>query len=237
MHNFYCPDILSSLELSEEESAHAVRVLRLSAGDTIRIFDGNGHIYMAIIEHAHAKHTKIRITETVFVPKNRNYRIHIAIAPTKNADRLEWFVEKACEIGVDRITPLICRYSERKNSKTERLQKIIIAAIKQSQQAYLPLLDEATPFDKLMGMLDNEQRFIAHCYDDQTKIELADMCEENKDVVIAIGPEGDFSEEEVNIAIRNNFKAVALGKNRLRTETAGVVATHTIHVLNQLKRN
>jgi 16S rRNA (uracil1498-N3)-methyltransferase len=234
MHHFYCPHILSSLQLTEEESVHAIRVLRLGIGDTIRIFDGNGHIYNAVIEQAHPKHTSVRISDTLLVPKNRNYRIHIAIAPTKNLDRIEWFVEKVCEMGVDRITPLICRYSERKICKTDRLHKIMVAAIKQSQQAYMPVLDDAMDFSEWLSSSESEQKFIAHCYDDNTKKELANAYISGKDVVVGIGPEGDFSEEELKKAFEKGFKSVSLGETRLRTETAGIVACHTIHVVNQL---
>lgn len=234
MHHFYCPHILSSLQLTEEESVHAIRVLRLGIGDTIRIFDGNGHIYDAVIEQAHPKHTSVRISDTLFVQKNRNYHIHIAIAPTKNSDRLEWFVEKVCEMGVDRITPLICRYSERKICKTDRLHKIMVAAIKQSQQAYMPVLDDAMDFSEWLASSESEHKFIAHCYDDNAKKELANAYISEKDVVVGIGPEGDFSEEELKKAFEKGFKSVSLGETRLRTETAGIVACHTIHVVNQL---
>ena len=234
MHHFYCPDIHSSLQLTEEESAHAIRVLRLGIGDEIEVFDGNGHICTAIIEQAHPKHTSVRITQTSNIPKNRNYTIAIAIAPTKNMDRLEWFVEKACEIGIDRITPIICHYSERKICKTDRLHKIIISAIKQSHQAYMPILDETMTFDEWLSTVHAEQKCIAHCYKDATKIELTKKDVINKNISLAIGPEGDFSEKEIKKALQKGFTSVSLGENRLRTETAGIVACHTIHVLNQL---
>ncbi len=235
MHSFYCPSIINNPILSEEESNHAVRVLRLVNGDDIRIYDGIGNIYLAKITQAHHKHTICEIIDTTHIPKPRNYSVQIAIAPTKNIDRLEWFVEKVCEIGIDRITPLFCRFSERKQLKTERLHKISIAALKQSQQAYLPIIDEGIEFNKWIKNIEYEQRFIAHCYKNYDKKDLTKACLASKNTIIAIGPEGDFSEEEILLASNNNFVSISLGENRLRTETAGIVACHIVHIINQIK--
>lgn len=229
---FYCPDIRLSTMLSEEESQHAVRVLRLQAGDEIELVDGTGGYYKAIITSPHPKHCVFEVRETFQEYGKRDFKLHIAIAPTKNIERLEWFIEKCTEIGIDEITPLLCRFSERKIIKTERLEKIIVSAAKQSLKAYFPVLNPIVSFQEFIKKTYTEHKFIAHCYDSDKKL-LQHLCPRSADVTIMIGPEGDFSLEEVQYAIENNFQPISLGKNRLRTETAGVVACHTISLINE----
>ncbi len=229
---FYCPDIQFSNSLSEEESKHAVRVLRLQAGDNIEIVDGVGGYYKAKITNPHPKHCEFEVYETYTEFGKRNYKLHIGIAPTKNIERVEWFIEKCTEIGIDEITPLLCRFSERKIIKPERLEKIIVSAAKQSLKAYFPKLNPLIGFNDFLAKADASQKFIAHCYDLE-KEPLQKICERSADTLILIGPEGDFSQEEVELAISKQFKAVSLGSSRLRTETAGVVACHTVSLINE----
>ena len=200
-------------------------------GDTITIVDGVGGFYNATIINPHPKHCAFEITRTVLEVGKRDYKLHIAIAPTKNIERLEWFIEKATEIGIDEITPLICRFSERKIIKAERLEKIIVSAAKQSVKAYFPTLNSMCTFDELMKNHQASQKFIAHCYDEDKKL-LQTEIQKSSDVLILIGPEGDFSKEEVQKAISLGFRPISLGNSRLRTETAGVVACHTVAIIN-----
>jgi 16S rRNA (uracil1498-N3)-methyltransferase len=229
---FYAPDILTDNTLPQEESGHCVRVLRKKEGDEILITDGKGHFFDAEIVAANPKHCLINITETRTEPKPWSNNIHIAFAPTKNMDRIEWFTEKTTEIGIDRFTPLLCRYSERKEIKLPRIEKILVSAMKQSQKAYLPLLDEMTPFLKFIKQPFEGRKFIAHCYPQEKQL-LKSTYKPHENVLILIGPEGDFSEQEVAEAIKEGFEPISLGNSRLRTETAALVACHTIQILNQ----
>ena len=229
---FYVPNLTLNNVLPEEESQHAVKVLRLQVGDFITVVDGDGGFYNAKITNPHPKHCAFEITETIQEYGKRDYKLHIAIAPTKNIERLEWFIEKATEIGIDEITPVICRFSERKIVKEERLEKIIVSAAKQSVKAYFPKLNPLCTFDELMKNHQADQKFIAHCYDEDKKL-LQNEIQKYSDVLILIGPEGDFSKEEVQKAVSLGFIPVSLGNSRLRTETAGVVACHTVAVVNQ----
>ncbi|MCD7971422.1 MAG: 16S rRNA (uracil(1498)-N(3))-methyltransferase [Candidatus Azobacteroides sp.] len=231
MYIFYTPHILTDHTLPEDESRHAVKVLRLRDGDMILQTDGQGTFYKTKIINAHQKHCLTEIVEVLPQKQERDFRIHIAVAPTKNMDRFEWFAEKATEIGIDEITPLRCRFSERKEMKTERIEKILVAGMKQSQKAFLPKLNPLVDFALFMNAQLPEQRFIAHCYEDISKIPLKDAYEKGKDVVILIGPEGDFSPDETELAVTNKFRPVSLGNSRLRTETAALVACHTIHLM------
>ncbi len=252
MNLFYAPDIAQTLSLPEEESQHCVKVLRMKAGDRIHIIDGVGGLYEAQITEAHPKRTQVEILSVQTEYGRRPFRLHLAVAPTKNIDRFEWFVEKATEIGFDELTPICCRYSERKIIKPERIEKILVSAAKQSLKAYVPRLNPMTTFKdfvahilspSLRGTSEaegvnnsqlstlNSQLFIAHCYD-QPKQHLFNVCPPASDVVVMVGPEGDFSEEEVELALRNSFQAITLGESRLRTETAGVVACHLVTVAN-----
>jgi len=222
MHLFYVPDYAGGV-LSEEESLHAVKVLRLQSGDVIHLLDGKGGMHQAVITFPHPKKCTYQIEKSVFEHGKRDYRLHIAIAPTKNIERFEWFVEKVVEIGVDEITPLLCRYSERKVLKTDRIEKIIVSAAKQSLKAYMPTLNPLIPIQLFLKQTNAEAKFIAHCREED-KAEFRHQIKDQKDICILIGPEGDFSEEEVSRAIEAGFMPVSLGESRLRTETAGVVA-------------
>ncbi len=226
---FYVPNLASGNVLPEEESQHAVKVLRLQVGDLIEIVDGKGGFYKAKILNPHPKHCGFEITESCLDYCKRKYKLHIAIAPTKNIERLEWFIEKATEIGVDEITPIICRYSERKIIKHERLERVIISASKQSIKAFFPNLNPLCTFDELLKNHSASEKYIAHCYD-QEKSLLQNLCKDSKDVLILIGPEGDFSKEEVQSASLRGFTPISLGDSRLRTETAGIVACCTIAI-------
>jgi 16S rRNA (uracil1498-N3)-methyltransferase len=232
MQIFYAPDIESTLVLPEEESSHCVRVMRLAEGDEIMITDGKGNFYQASITNAHPKHCQVEITSSWQPEKPWDAYIHIAVAPTKNMDRMEWFAEKATEIGIDEITCLNCRFSERKEVKTARLGKILVSAMKQSQKALLPQLNGMTDFKQFVRQPFNGRKFIAHCEEGEKPL-IKSIYRPGENVLILIGPEGDFSPEEIKSAEENGFEAISLGKSRLRTETAALTACHTIHVLNQ----
>lgn len=231
MYLFYVPDIATNHCLSEEESGHCVRVLRYTKGDEILLTDGQGSTYTARITNPHPKHCEFEIISQEKQAKGHDFYLHIAIAPTKNVERLEWMVEKCTEIGVDEITPLLCRFSERKQLRTDRLQKIVLSAAKQSLTPYLPKLNELTPYDTFIRQANEQDKFIAHCYKEDKK-ELKNEISRGRDVLVLIGPEGDFSEQEIHDALQLGFVPVSLGNSRLRTETAGVVACHTAILMN-----
>lgn len=232
MQLFYLPEINDQqVTLSPDESKHAVKVLRLSEGDQLRIVDGKGGFYHATISDPNPKKCTIRIEEVQHEFGKKNFRLHIAIAPTKNIDRLEWFLEKCTEIGIDEITPILCEHSERKIIKPERLEKILVAAMKQSVKAYLPKLNELTGFKDFIQQEYGANKYIAHCYEGE-KRHLKNRVKQGEDVLILIGPEGDFSPTEVEIAQKNGFEEISLGDARLRTETAGVVACHIVNLAN-----
>lgn len=228
MHVFYTPDIQKNLELPEEEAQHCVRVLRLNIGDEITLTDGNGNFYRAEITAATNKRCLVKILETIPQEPLWSGHLHIAMAPTKNMDRNEWFAEKATEIGFDELTFLNCRFSERKVIKMERIEKIVISAIKQSLKARLPRLNEMTDFEKFIIQEFTGQKFIAHCYEGEKPL-LKNILKPGEDALVLIGPEGDFSEEEVTKAIEKGFQPISLGKSRLRTETAALVATMVVN--------
>ena len=233
---FYAPDMPLDTILPEQESQHCIRVLRKQTGDIIDITDGKGYFYQAQITDAHPKRCQVAIVaDRLFQPYWKNF-IEIAIAPTKNLDRMEWFAEKATEIGINKITFLKTRFSERKELKTDRIQKILISAMKQSEKAVLPELQEMTDFKRFIIQPFNGQKFIAHCYPQEKEL-LSKALRPNENVLILIGPEGDFSEEEVGLALQNGFQAISLGESRLRTETAAISACLTVQVLNQLILN
>ncbi|WP_196890536.1 16S rRNA (uracil(1498)-N(3))-methyltransferase [Aureivirga marina] len=222
----------TQFEFDKNESKHIVRVLRKKEGDTLYITNGNGFLFVGKITFANDKHCMVSIEEIIEKPKTWNYHLHLAVAPTKLNDRYEWFLEKAVEIGVDEITPIICDHSERKVIKKERMEKIILSAMKQSLKYTLPKLNDPI---KLSQFLDNDfesQKFIAHC-EETEKVLLKNSLKENKDTLILIGPEGDFSTKEIEKAISKNFKPVSLGNSRLRTETAAVVACHSVSFFNE----
>lgn len=230
MYLFYTPDIAVEQTLSAAESAHAVRVLRLGAGDSIMLTDGRGNTYEGRVTLPHPKACQFEIIKKVEQP-SRPYKVHLVIAPTKNSERTEWAIEKCTEIGVDTITLALCRYSERKEMKTERLQNVIVAACKQSLKASFPELRPMTPLRDIIAQCREQQRFIAHCYE-SGKQQLVNLARPLTDTVVMIGPEGDFSEPEVEMALNSGFLPVALGNERLRTETAAVAACHTISLVN-----
>jgi 16S rRNA (uracil1498-N3)-methyltransferase len=232
MQLFYIPDISGSeVILNETESKHAIRVLRLTFNSKVQLIDGKGGFYEAVISDAHQKRCKLLITNSTHEFNKRDFKLHIAIAPTKNIDRFEWFLEKCTEIGIDEITPILSEHSERKVIKPERLEKILISAMKQSLKAYLPKLNPITSFEEFILNSKFNNKYIAHCYDGE-KIHLKNEIEKGDDILILIGPEGDFSLEEVEQAKENGFLEVSLGTARLRTETAGVVACHITNLAN-----
>lgn len=232
MQIFYTPDIALRAELPEEEAGHCIRVLRLTEGDEILLTDGKGMFYKAAISRAHPKHCEVDILESWQQPALWNFQLHIAVAPTKNMDRMEWFAEKATEIGIDAITCLNCRFSERKEVKPARLEKILVSAMKQSQKATLPVLTGMTDFRTFVTQPFDGRKFIAHCEEGDKKL-LKQLYQPGENALVLIGPEGDFSPEEIELALKNGFQPISLGESRLRTETAALVACHTIHVLNQ----
>lgn len=232
MQLFYAPDIETTNTLPEGESQHCIKVLRLAKGDVINITDGKGKLFNAEISNPHPKHCEVSILECKEFSSSWGCKIEIAIAPTKNIDRMEWFTEKCVEMGIDTITPINCRYSERKEIKPERIEKVIISAMKQSLKYTKPILSQMIKFNELIKQPFNGVKFIAHCHEGEKEL-LKDAYNKGDSCLILIGPEGDFSKEEVTIAIANGFKPISLGDSRLRTETAGIVACNTIHIINQ----
>ena len=229
MQLFYLENPENEIILSAQESKHATRVLRKKEGDVLDFTDGKGNFYKAEITVADSRKCRLKIVRSDQKEKQHNYHLHIAIAPTKNMDRFEWFLEKATEIGIDEITPMICNRSERKVIKTERCNKILLSAMKQSLKFHLPKLNEAISFNDFIKQDFEGNKYIAHC-EQGKKIELRAE-EKAKKTLILIGPEGDFSPTEIEMALQNQFKAVSLGTSRLRTETAGIVAVHTINMI------
>jgi len=235
MHLFYTPDIDPTHQqyfLNEEESKHAIRVMRLEKGDEVQLIDGRGGLYTASILDPHPKRTILQINSAVQAFNKRSHYLHIAIAPTKNIERTEWFLEKATEIGIDEISLIICQRSERKEAKTERLNKIITSAIKQSLKAYHPVLNEPVALNKLLSQPFDGQKYIAHC-EPGKKLGLRNDLQSNGKYLILIGPEGDFAPAEIEEALKNNFKPITLGESRLRTETAALEACFEVNFLNR----
>ena len=232
MNLFYTPDFKDGLyQLPEAESKHVARVLRMTTGDPIFLTDGIGNMIEAAIVDADPKRCIVKANRIIPEYQKRLFHLHIAIAPTKNTERFEWFLEKSTEIGIDVITPLICKHSERTKINSDRLQKVIIAAMKQSLQAYLPKLNQPVAFKQFIEKPHEEDKFIAYCGESES-IELAKIYRKGAKTLILIGPEGDFSFEEVESAKKQGFVPISLGKSRLRTETAGIVACHTVNLMN-----
>ena len=232
---FYVPDIAKTWELSEEEAAHALRVLRLPVGAELEITDGKGNLYRCEVASAHQKHCLVRVVEHFEEFEKLPYRLTMAVAPTKNIDRYEWFLEKATEIGVAEFVPLVSEHSERKVIKHEREEKVITSAVKQSLKAYHPKLHDMTSVRDIIAMDFDGDKFIAHCDKDfGERAYLGNLVKKGANTLILIGPEGDFSKEEINFAAQNGFKAISLGRERLRTETAAVVATTVVSTINKL---
>ncbi len=234
MIQFYCPDIKSNPILPESDSQHCVRVLRMREGDALEVVDGRGVRYVCRLLEAHPKHAMVEIVEAKEQPLHWSHHITLAVAPTKLNDRMEWLVEKLVEIGINRIVPVRCAHSERKEIKHDRLEKIAISAMKQSLKATLPQIDEMMPLSDFLKSVDAEQRFMGYCSDEYERALLSRSAKPGLSTAILIGPEGDFSSEEVTAAIAAGFKPVTLGDNRLRTETAALVAVDTIHIINQI---
>jgi 16S rRNA (uracil1498-N3)-methyltransferase len=233
MHVFFSNQISDSgILLSAEESQHALRVLRMKPGDLAEVLDGNGNRYQCKFEGELKKQCLLSVQSTENVAK-RAVDLCVAIAPTKNVDRFEWFLEKSTELGIETIVPLICQRSERKVVKADRCNKVLVAAMKQSRNAWLPELQPETSFAQFIkkAPAQNEQRYIAHCYSNNLP-HLKTLIKPGK-ITILIGPEGDFSETEVKAAIDCGFKEISLGQSRLRTETAGLAAVHTITLQNE----
>lgn len=247
---FYVPDAAEANQLPEEEAQHCIRVLRLQIGDEIMLMDGAGTFYKAEIVNVQSKKCFYQIVETEPQAKEWGGWLHLALAPTKNMDRVEWLAEKATEIGFDELTFLNCKNSERKVVKNERVDKILISAVKQSRKSCKPILNEMLDFKAFIQQVeDYEQKFIAHCYDERDvlgesvsvgemkdmgrgKSFLYDILQSGKKTVVLIGPEGDFSLEEVRYALQHGFEPVSLGKSRLRTETAALVAVQMMQMKN-----
>ena len=224
---FYVPDAVNQSELPADEAAHALRVLRLHEGDEMMLMDGVGFYYRAEVTLAHGHHCQYAIRETL--PQERQWygNVHLAIAPTKMMDRMEWMIEKAVEIGVDEISFLNCQFSERTIVKMPRAEKIVIAATKQSRKPWLTELHEMVNFDTFVRQPRNCCKYIAHCYEEIPRSYLFDELRQPsdmRDAMVLIGPEGDFSIDEVRLAVANGYKSVHLGNSRLRTETAGLAA-------------
>lgn len=234
MIQFYAPDIESTLSLPESDSAHCVRVLRRSVGDDVIVVDGRGHRFSCRIVGDHPKHVAVEIVSREEVPPLWDNDITLMVAPTKNNDRMEWLVEKLVEIGINRIVPVRCSRSERKDIKRERLEKIAVAAMKQSLKASLPDITDMMPLDRAVSLFNAPQRFVGYCDDLTPRALLARTYRPHTDVVILIGPEGDFTPDEITSLTAAGFIAVTMGDNRLRTETAALVACDTCHIVNQL---
>lgn len=232
MIQFYCPDIEANPVLPESDSNHAVRVLRMREGEILQVIDGRGHAYDCRLINANSKKATVEVISKRDMPLPWNYEVTVAVAPTKSMDRMEWMVEKLTEIGINRIVPLRCEHSERKELKTERLEKVAIAAMKQSLKAVMPRIDNMTPMLDFLAQPLAGQKFIAHCDDGYARKELACQYQAGQSAIILIGPEGDFSPKEITAAIEAGFKPIALGANRLRTETAAIVAVDTCHILS-----
>lgn len=236
MQLFYANQVIDgSAFLDENESGHCIRVLRKKIGDEIKFTDGRGKYYVGTVTQANPRQCILKVSgkgEELF---KHNYNLHIAIAPTKNIDRFEWFVEKAVEIGVDSITPILCNYSERKKLRADRLEKIIISAMKQSVKAHLPVLNPLISYKEFVNAgYPNSGKYIAHLEETERK-ELIRISPGPSNYIILIGPEGDFHPDEIKLAVKNDFKAVSLGHSRLRTETAGIAVCQIISDLESLR--
>lgn len=231
---FYVPNASICDELPLEEATHAIRVLRMQQGDGMVLMDGNGFFHEAVITMITNKRCFYEITLSVEQKRQWQRRIHIAVAPTKMIERMEWFVEKAIEIGVDEITFLSCDYSERKKIRIDRIEKIAVAAMKQSRKAWLPVINEMTDFKHFVSQQTEVRKYICHCYNEYEKISIREALFADKDMsplLILIGPEGDFSIREVEHAQSEGYKSATLGSSRLRTETAALYAVSMAHII------
>ena len=228
MQLFFTENTNDEFILPSQESKHITKVLRKKEGENINFTDGKGNLIIAEITTSDIRKTRVKVIEKIEKEKQHNYYLHIAISPTKNIDRFEWFLEKSCEIGIDEITPIICERSERKIIKEERSNRILLSAMKQSLKYHLPKLNEGTSFKDFIQQEFDGSKYIAHC-EEQQKTELRKVPKNNRTLIL-IGPEGDFSPTEIAIALKNKFKSIELITSRLRTETAAIVAVHTINI-------
>lgn len=228
---FYVPNATDVDRLPQEEAAHATRVLRLKEGDSIFLIDGEGGIHQAEVTIATNKQCQYKITSTTTVPQSEN-RIHIAIAPTKMMERMEWMAEKATEIGIDEISFLEGQFSERRKMRVDRIEKTVVSAMKQSRKAWMPAINDMIPVKQFIDTPREGRKFICHCHEEIPRIPLQQKIEEGQSYTVLIGPEGDFSIEEVEYALKHGYESVSLGDFRLRTETAALVALMTIKLGN-----
>ncbi len=234
MHVFYKPDIREGLlELDPEESRHCVKVLRMGPGDEVMITNGAGMSFRAVLAEAHPKACLVEVPAEGIASPGRPFSLHLAVAPTKNIDRFEWLLEKATECGVDQITPILCDNSERTVVKPERLEKILVAAMKQSQRSWLPILNPAQSLKSFLSIPFAGKKVVAHCAPGKKK-RLEDCYAKGEDVLMLIGPEGDFSPEEIEYTMNKGFHAITIGDYRLRTETAALTLCIQANTLNGL---
>lgn len=234
MHIFFSTESSgNTFILSEAESKHCIRVLRMKAGSEVRLFDGKGNFYEGYISKPDPQRCIITITKTTGGFENRNYRLHIGISPVKQRERFEWFLEKSVEIGIDTITPLICHRSEKMSINRERAEKIIISAMKQSVKSLKPELTEPYAFDEFINTYYEGIRMISHCSIEFRQQKIDNVYSKGHNAVMLIGPEGDFTVEEIEKACENGYISVHLGKSRLRTETAGIAACYSVYYINQ----
>lgn len=232
MQIFYSDSIYDGkARFGRDESGHCLRVLRMRRGDAISFTDGNGNFYEGLITDDNPSAMEAAIL-SVNVAEERPYRLHIAISPVKNDDRLEWFVEKAVETGIDEITPLICSRTEKRRIRKERLEGLIISAMKQSVKGHLPKLNDITGFSEFVTVDRPGKRLIACCDPEIRRTAITGAFIPGDEITVLIGPEGDFSPEEVALAIRNGFNPIHLGTSRLRTETAGLMACCSVYLSN-----
>lgn len=232
MIRFYAPDVESTGELPEVESGHCCRVLRMKTGDAIYVVDGKGSVFNCVITDPHPKHTGVEIISKSEEPVHWKGNITLAVAPTKNIDRIEWLFEKAVEMGVNELVLLKCARSERKNVNNERLEKILVSAMKQSLKATLPVFTGMMDFKEFISRAREGMRFVGYCDDRTERRDFSKEFPGNRDVTVMIGPEGDFSPEEIKAAFEAGFQPVTFGNSRLRTETAALFALAAIHVLD-----
>ena len=235
MNVFYLPEAKTgTMVMPEDESKHCVKVLRMAVGERFCVTNGKGSLFDAQLVEAMPKHAVIELSNERAGYDNTSYNIEIAVAPTKLNERMEWFLEKATEIGISRVRLFTSYHSERREANVERFRKVMIAAMKQSIKSNLPIIDEIVSFENLVKQPFDGQKFIAWIDDDVTE-QLCDLYQKGQNALVLIGPEGDFSKEEVALAKQNGFVPVSLGEARLRTETAALVACHTLNLINQMK--
>ena len=234
---FYVPNATEHNELPTDEAIHAIRVLRLKIGDDIFLIDGKGNFYEAVVTLANSKHCLYEITQTLVQNKTWKGHIHLAIAPTKDISRIEWLVEKATEIGFDEISCLNCQFSERKNLRIDRIERIVISAMKQSRKAWKPIVNNMLSFEDFIQKEVTGQKFICHCYNEIERTDFFSNINNSglfEDITVLIGPEGDFSINEVHQALQQQYKSTTLGNSRLRTETAGLAAVLMANLANRI---